>query len=849
MTDLSNEQFADAFGDDLAALIAGDIDLATFKSRYEGDLNSWYTLPITAANRLASIIGAIDGVIITDGVPGASVGDDGAYAFDATNGGFYGPKTSGAWGSSNFSLVGPQGPQGDKGDTGDAATISVGTVSTGAAGSSATVTNSGTSGAAVFDFSIPRGDTGAAGADGADGADGDAATISVGAVTTGAAGSSATVTNSGTSSAAVFDFTIPQGAKGDTGDTGATGPQGTVGDSFQGAWDSATTYAADDIVTYQGETWLALQGSTNSAPAENATWTKLAAKGADGSGSGTVTSVAVSGSDGIEVDSGSPITSSGTIALGVNAAALRTHINVEDGADVTDATNVAAAGARMAADDVPLADIAQGGATDGQVLAWNNTAGAWEAQDGGGGGGGVTVAAIQTSAFTPAPGNAYPIDTSGGAIALTALPSSPSQGDRFELHDPLRAWDATNSVTVPGTDGINGRSEDQIITLTGARVIFEYTDNAYGWEMKVLQPEGQFAYSAPFVNTPSITAPSLGATDIGETPTITSSAFAVTNDTDTHLHSDWQIASDSGFSTIVAESLDDTSNLESWTVPAGNLSTSTTYYVRVRHHGTTLGDSQWSEAVNFTTAAEFSKFNPVRDEMVTAPSAGDQTAYETFADGLDTDGLWDKHSWLMVLAADTTQQALLNWIDPAGTTGSEVNSPTFTANVGFKGDAVSAAIDTGAVPGNLESDTSVTMWVYVATISTAGTGNQPMAECNTGGNISLSDRKSFPDMSGAVAGDFVDSAGAPSAGNFYAVVRDGTSLKLYEGATEIGDATVSTPESLSTTDAIHLLAAINNGSRSSFNDAEISAFGLAEALSASEISDLSSRVTTLIGAL
>jgi hypothetical protein len=52
-----------------------------------------------------------------------------------------------------------------------------------------------------------------------------------------------------------------------------------------------------------------------------------------GGGSGTVTSVAVSGSDGIEVDSGSPITTSGTIALGVNAGTLRSHINVADGAN------------------------------------------------------------------------------------------------------------------------------------------------------------------------------------------------------------------------------------------------------------------------------------------------------------------------------------------------------------------------------------------------------------------------------------------------------------------------------------------------------------------------------------
>jgi hypothetical protein len=45
-------------------------------------------------------------------------------------------------------------------------------------------------------------------------ADGAAATISIGAITTGNAGSNATVTNSGTTSAAVLDFTIPRGDAG-----------------------------------------------------------------------------------------------------------------------------------------------------------------------------------------------------------------------------------------------------------------------------------------------------------------------------------------------------------------------------------------------------------------------------------------------------------------------------------------------------------------------------------------------------------------------------------------------------------------------------------------------------------
>jgi hypothetical protein len=59
-------------------------------------------------------------------------------------------------------LRGDAGPQGVPGDPGAAATVAVGTVTTGAAGSSASVTNVGTSSAAVLNFTIPRGDTGGA---------------------------------------------------------------------------------------------------------------------------------------------------------------------------------------------------------------------------------------------------------------------------------------------------------------------------------------------------------------------------------------------------------------------------------------------------------------------------------------------------------------------------------------------------------------------------------------------------------------------------------------------------------------------------------------------------------------
>lgn len=80
-----------------------------------------------------------------------------------------------------------------------------------------------------------KGADGAPGKDGVDGApgaagkDGTSATIRVGTVSTGAAGSSAQVTNGGTESAAVLNFVIPRGADGAPGKDGADGTPGADG--------------------------------------------------------------------------------------------------------------------------------------------------------------------------------------------------------------------------------------------------------------------------------------------------------------------------------------------------------------------------------------------------------------------------------------------------------------------------------------------------------------------------------------------------------------------------------------------------------------------------------------------
>jgi hypothetical protein len=126
------------------------------------------------------------------------------------------------------------------------------------------------------------------------------------------------------------------------------------------------------------------------------------------------------------------------------------------------------------------------------------------------------------------------------------------------------------------------------ITMDGAANAFALTVQAAG------------------VATPTITSPTSGATGVFDAPTITSSAFAWAGVSDTHASSDWQLATDAAFGTVVQNSTASTTNKTTWT-PTG-LTVSTVYYVRVRHRGAANGTSSWSPVVSFTTASAFNSY-------------------------------------------------------------------------------------------------------------------------------------------------------------------------------------------------------------------------------------------------
>lgn len=168
---------------------------------------------------------------------------------------------------------------------GEAATLDLGTVTTGEPGTDAYAVNVGTDTHAVINFTIPRGDKGETGDKGdtgkgvvsivrtsgngapgttdtytitysdsttstfsvyhgADGEDGQSATIAIGSVTTGDSGTNAEVTNTGTSSAAVFNFRIPRGADGNDG-RGIASVERTSGNGAPGTTDTYTITFTD----------------------------------------------------------------------------------------------------------------------------------------------------------------------------------------------------------------------------------------------------------------------------------------------------------------------------------------------------------------------------------------------------------------------------------------------------------------------------------------------------------------------------------------------------------------------------------------------------------------------------
>lgn len=160
-----------------------------------------------------------------------------------------------------------------------------------------------------------------------------------------------------------------------------------------------------------------------------------------------------------------------------------------------------------------------------------------------------------------------------------------------QAHFIITNYDAAMTYALSSTSGIITRTAETIAFTPPVTGVATFTINGKTITVQVFQKK---------VKKPSIAKPiALSNISSGEF-VFESTAFQTDSSTpDTHQASSWQIATDAGFTTITHEALNSTNSLNSWTV--STLSAGYTYYVRVRHTGATLGASEWSSVVSFTT--------------------------------------------------------------------------------------------------------------------------------------------------------------------------------------------------------------------------------------------------------
>ncbi len=194
-------------------------------------------------------------------------------------------------------------------------------------------------------------------------------------------------------------------------------------------------------------------------------------------------------------------------------------------------------------------------------------------------------------------GNANIVDSSlTSAMVATISVSGPKVININTTHQyTITNHDYMTEYSVTATEGT--------VALVGDTITYTAPSTGGDFGFKVNERNVAVKVLAPHVAKPSIISPVNNASSLGGSVTFTSSAFVVNNGIDTHTGSDWDVATDSNFNNIVKTTVNNSGNKESYSVTG--LLPNTSYYARVRHKGNSLGYSEWSNTIAFTTREKF----------------------------------------------------------------------------------------------------------------------------------------------------------------------------------------------------------------------------------------------------
>lgn len=216
-----------------------------------------------------------------------------------------------------------------------------------------------------------------------------------------------------------------------------------------------------------------------------------------------------------------------------------------------------------------------------------------------------------------------------GSVTLSGSLDEVYPGDVVELiinnYDSTRAYLTNANLGVVSIDELpDGRAK---LTYTAGEVAGEET-------LSINQRDITFTIQAERIAKPSIVSLIDGQTDVNDDFNISATAFvSKPAGMFTHTGTHWQIAADAGFTSLVVDSNAGAS--ESYNI--GAMEGSTTYYVRVRYSDSGLtAESEWSDAVSFTTASKGVTGNELQ-KITVAGTAGNKLGW---AIAVSADGEW-----------------------------------------------------------------------------------------------------------------------------------------------------------------------------------------------------------------
>jgi hypothetical protein len=296
--------------------------------------------------------------------------------------------------------------------------------------------------------------------------------------------------------------TGPTGATGDVGPTGATGATGPTGAdalwNFTGAYGGGTAYAVGDVATYDGQTWYRINsngGNVGDTPSEGTFWTLIAAEGAIGptgatGPQGEIGPTGATGADSTVPGPTGPIGATGPQGdLGPTGPQGETGLIGPTGpTGATGAASTVTGPTGPTGPDGKYLESATAPSTPEPGDIWfNTTTGStyiyydsyWVGVGGGTAYGNWQVINSNTTATA---NTGYIANTSAGSFTLI-MPENPAIGESVAIIDGAESFKRNGLTISGGIELIEGRSDNLILNVDRASVLFRFIGSTYGWKV------------------------------------------------------------------------------------------------------------------------------------------------------------------------------------------------------------------------------------------------------------------------------------------------------------------------------------------------------------------------------